>query len=111
MIDRKNILDELIAYLDQYKYLKKIVIDPNTEIHADLGICGMDFMEILLWMEKRFGIIAYLDCISKHCPPDDTIIYVIVEKILLIFGIKIREFESLKVSDLADAVQAGRWPT
>ena len=80
-------------------------ITPDTEVYLDLGICGLDLLDLELWAQKEFGVEPDL-AIGDYVPPEGCNFLITLVRWLI--GRK-KHYKSLKVRDVLDAIEAKRW--
>jgi hypothetical protein len=79
-------------------------VTSDTEVYRDLGLHGLDLLELELWAQKEFGVAPDL-AISDYGPPEACGFMGMVRWLI---GRK-KQYKSLKVRDVMDAIEAKRW--
>lgn len=84
----------------------------DTELYSDLNLYGMDFFDLIMWMEAEFNIEGDVGQIGKYVPGEDWFLGLWRRMPETIFGIKIKKkiYKSATVRSLIEAVHQKRWP-
>lgn len=82
-------------------------ITQDTEVYRDLKIYGDEIVDLVWWLEKEFGVKTNIN--PFRYAPHEIPFFRIVRKIRKIVGSE-PQYESFKVRDILDAIEAGRWP-
>jgi len=104
--DRSEAFHKLVEHLSKWAQNREVPVTEETEIYRDLGIHGDEIVDLVWWLEKEFGVKAVNINPFKYAP-SEAAFFGIVRMIRRIRGV---EYESLKVSDIVSAIEAGRWP-
>lgn len=83
----------------------------DTEVYGDLGLYGLDLVELVLWIHREFEIQGSID-IGPYGPPDVSWLPLpALKKLRRWLGISEPTYESLKVRHLLEIIENGHWPS
>jgi hypothetical protein len=83
-----------------------VPITLQTEVYRNLGIYGDDLFDLLLWINKEFGVTLDLN-IADYGPTEWP--FLRIRKLLSkFFGERETVYKSLKVGDVVSAVETNR---
>ena len=88
---------------------RALPITPNTELYRDLGLYGDDLaFDLVLWARREFGV-AGIFRLTDYAPGEMPFrtIWNLLRRIV---GKTERQYKSLKVRDLVEAIETKRWP-
>ena len=90
-----------------------LAITRDTEVYSDLGLYGLDLVELVKWITDEFGVQGRVD-IGAYGPPDVSWLPLpppIRRKLRRWIGIAEPRYKSLKVRHLLEAIENQRWPS
>ena len=82
-------------------------ITEDTEIYQDLGIYGDEIVDLVWWLEKKFGAKTNVNPF-RYAPREGAFIGML-RTIRRIMGFAV-QYESLKVRDVLAVIEVKRWP-
>jgi hypothetical protein len=85
-----------------------IAITPETEIYRDLKMYGDDLFDLVSWAHREFGVHGSFR-LSDYAPLESPfkMLWDFLRKLI---GKRERQYKSLTVQDVVDAIEAKRWP-
>ena len=103
MASAQQLFDVVIDQLPQWGNANsyKQPITPDTEVYSDLVIYGDVLFELVLWLNKKFGVATNLE-LGRYAPSETPFYW--IQK-----PISPRQYDSLKIQDVIAAIEARRW--
>ena len=100
-----RVAERLLQVAAPTKRVKHISCD--TEVYRDLGIQGDDFFELLLWINKEFGVEMNLNW-AEYVPGEWECFFILrfLKNISNWHG---SQYKSLRVHDIIAAIETKRW--
>ncbi len=104
------------VFLKVVEYLRKTTVPKNpdspitldTEVYYDLQVYGDDVFELVLWLNKEFGVEMNLK-LEDYAPTEGGI-FELRQILRRMIGKSLPQYKSLKVRDMVAAIEAKRWP-
>jgi len=85
----------------------------DTEVYADLGLYGLDLVELALWITEEFDVQGTID-IGPYGPPDVSWLPLPPAALIKLrkwLGIANPKYKSLKVRHLLKVIENRHWPS
>lgn len=84
---------------------RSVPINPDKEIYADLEIYGDDLFEFLVWVSSEFGV--QITVAGGKYAPSEMPFFELVRAFKKAVGARNRDYKSLTVRDVVQAIEAG----